>query len=274
MKNFLSKFSFFIITVVLLLIFFHWLGFLNPVLGGFQKAVNPVQKFFYNVSVKSQVLFSTAEDPKKENEALKTRLEKFTVDQVKLELLARENEILRHELDFLNKKKYQYAFANIIGRGSGDEHQVFIIDKGESHNIKNGYPVIFTKKSEALFQEPAGFLLGKIIKVTRNSSQVLLLTDNKSLVAATISRDQEVSGLVKGERGLTLRLDLVPLDKEIKEGDFVITSGLEDFIPLGLIIGEIEKIESRTGDFFQKAQVRPLVSFDNLGLVSVLITGD
>lgn len=271
MRSPFSKFSLTIIAVVFLLIFFHWLGILSPFLGLIQRGINPIQQFFYTISAKIQGLFSAEVDFKKENQELKDKLRKLVIDQTKLELLTRENQTLREQLDFLKKKGYEYQMAHVISHGLEKERKIFIIDKGEAQRIKEGYPVIIAQKDESIAEEPSGFLLGKIIKVTPNSSHVLVLTDNRSLVAATVLRNPEVSGLVKGERGLALKLDLVQLGEEIKEGDMVITSGLEDNIPLGLIIGEIEKMESKEGDFFQKAQVKPLISFDNVMLVSVLI---
>lgn len=99
---------------------------------------------------------------------------------------------------------------------------------------------------------------------------MLLVTDSQSRLAAVVQNTDLAPGLVEGQMGLSLKMDLVPREKSIKLGDVVITSGLEADIPQGLVIGSIEKITTEPQDLFQKAILKPLVALDNLNLVTVL----
>ena len=67
-----------------------------------------------------------------------------------------------------------------------------------------------------------------------------------------------------------MEIDLIPIDKQIKSGDIVVTSGLENYIPRGLIIGEIENVETKPSDLFQKAIIKILTPFNNLRILTIL----
>jgi rod shape-determining protein MreC len=101
----------------------------------------------------------------------------------------------------------------------------------------------------------------------------LILEQGKLNNKASINRNQssEVMGILKGQFGLSLIMDLIPLDKKISPGDPVITSGLESDIPAGLLIGYVENIETSPNQLFQKATVQPLADFEGLRIVTILI---
>mgnify|MGYP001597270687 FL=1 len=66
-------------------------------------------------------------------------------------------------------------------------------------------------------------------------------------------------------------MELIPKDVKLKVGDLIITSGLEDHIPRGLIVGQIEKIINQSEELYQKAQINLPVSFKNLNILMVLL---
>ncbi|MBU4331560.1 rod shape-determining protein MreC [Patescibacteria group bacterium] len=270
MNKLLSKTVISITTVAVLLIFFHSIGWLKPFEALLAKSVGKPQEFVYNIALGFKNIF-TGIDFKEENTRLKAELEEHIIDGVALKLLEEENKRLRQELNFLEIRGYAYVLAHIIAREPELDQKIVILNQGSAQGIKKGCPVIITRNDESSFTRPEGFLVGKIIKVSTYKSWVVLLPDNRSAVAAEIQSRKALYGLVKGERGLSLNMDLIPQGTEIIPGDTVITSGLENMIPKGLIIGEAETIESVPGDFFQKAKIKPLVSFDNLNLVTVLI---
>ena len=58
---------------------------------------------------------------------------------------------------------------------------------------------------------------------------------------------------------------------EIKRGDIIITSGLEDNIPHGLVVGTVETIDEADEAIFKTATINLPVNFDKIFIVSVLI---
>ena len=116
-----------------------------------------------------------------------------------------------------------------------------------------------------------GVLVAKITDVYATSSRALLLTDRESRVAVSLSGGTPSSKLVRGERGLSLILDQVPQQETVRLGQLVVTSGLEPTVPRGLLVGEVEEIVSEKNDLFQTAILRPIVDFDALSIVAVIL---
>ena len=115
-------------------------------------------------------------------------------------------------------------------------------------------------------------LIGKVSEVFARYSKALLLSDPNSLVAVSLSGVAPGSKLVKGEKGLSIILDQVPQQDLLREGQIVITSGLEPSIPAGLVVGEVEDIISEENDLFQQAVLKPLVNFSALQIVSIVLS--
>jgi rod shape-determining protein MreC len=66
-------------------------------------------------------------------------------------------------------------------------------------------------------------------------------------------------------------MDMIPQNKVVKKGDLVATSGLGQEFPRGLLIGEVEEIDNSDNTLFQKARVKPLVNFQDLRIVFVIL---
>jgi len=77
--------------------------------------------------------------------------------------------------------------------------------------------------------------------------------------------------LAKGEFGLSIKVELVPQDFDLKEGDLIITSGLEKDIPRGLIIGKVNRIISYENELFKSATINPLVDYGEITIISIII---
>lgn len=253
-----------IISIIIAIIFLNILGIADI----FQKALFPIQNAIYSagLNIKSFFQLQPPQELQNENQKLKEKFNQTVIDRTELELLKQENEFLKKELDFLENSVYDYQIVKIIGRETSLGEDTVIINKGSDSNIEIGFPVILSGE-----RKNHGYLIGKITQVKKTISHVALITSPKSLIAAKVLTSTGTTGLIKGERGLTLKMDLIPADKEIKINDLIVASGLEDKIPEGLIIGEVEGITSNPGDFFNQAKIKPFIDFDNLKIVTVLL---
>ncbi len=113
-------------------------------------------------------------------------------------------------------------------------------------------------------------VVGKIFSVTEHTSSVLLLTDSHSRIIAEILAKNSATGVIHGEFQLGLRMDLIPITQSLQKNMIVVTSGLEEGIPPGLLIGTIEDVSARPSDLYQSARIRPSIHYDSLRLVSVV----
>jgi rod shape-determining protein MreC len=77
-------------------------------------------------------------------------------------------------------------------------------------------------------------------------------------------------GLVRG-LGTTLSMDYVPGTADVREGDLVVTSGIDKIYPKGFVIGTVEAIERGSGTFHEIV-VQPSVDFSRLEEVLVVTT--
>jgi len=114
-----------------------------------------------------------------------------------------------------------------------------------------------------------GILIGKVVEVFPVSARIMLLSNGESLVSG-VSLESEAKGIVKGEYGLGLTLDMVLQKDTIKVGDTIITSGLGGDIPRGLVIGTLQNVHFSSDKLFQQATIVLPVRLDALRYVFVI----
>lgn len=262
----LFRFNTVFLAVIGLLIFFHYLRVLAPIENLILNILNPVQEKIYNLGKNLNNFCSSTVD-----QSLYDEISKLAIENAKLKILEKENQILKEKLNFFEENQNKFVLARIIGQDPL-ESNALILNKGEESGIKIGFPVIVNE----------GIMIGKIVKVEKNVSTVLFLTDSRSKVAAFVlkqnegsekqnAKEQFVSGIVLGKHGLSIRMELIPQNEKITRGDLVITSGLEKDIPQGLLIGKIDSVTNEAEAVFQSAAVKSFALFDNLSIVAVII---
>lgn len=250
-----------IIAVILLLIFFNSRGWLEipknsvfwisrPFLSAGQKTGDFLAG---NLS-----FFFTIGDLNRENQALKKQNLELLKTNTALKETARENNLLRQRLGLDQKNQLQFILSRVAGFNP-ETGQYMIIDKGQRDGVSEGLAVVTADN----------MLVGKVAEVNSTFSKVLLIFDANSAVNA-ISQETRTDGIVKGSHGLTLLMEMIPIDKEIKKDEIVLTSGLNDSLSAGLILGKVAEIISKENAIFQTATVEPLADFKNLEEVFVI----
>lgn len=191
--------------------------------------------------------------------ALRARLQALAKGQAEVAELRKENSELRKELAFEEQEKYPLTIARVIARIKENGSTFLIINRGTEQRIVVGMPAI-----------SGGALIGKIIKTNRATSVVAPLTAAGIKTAVTFPGNAATAGIVEGELNVNLIARFIPKDIAVNLDNSVITSGLEERIPRGLLVGLIAKIDAAPQDLFQTAYVRPLIKIDALALVSII----
>ncbi len=256
-----------ILAVTGLLVFLLALESNNFFKNFFIKLTLPLQKSAYSLSLKiKKSLWSHKCASFDENETFKLEqlIEIFKKEQS--QILFQENKKLKETLNFLSdnnlldKDKKNFITAYVSGKDPLDP-SLFIINQGAKSGLQKGMPVI----------SGPGIMIGKIAKVEKNISFFYLITNTVSEITASVNNnDNKISGIVKGNYNLSITMELIPIDKDIKKGDIVVTSGTEKFIPAGLLIGKVLSVNKKDNDIFQSAELSPLAPLDNLNIVTVL----
>ena len=250
-------------VVIGLLIFLHFAGFLAPVenviKNGFKYVQEPIYRAGQTVFKSKEKL--SQEQLENENSDLKKQVELYTVEISRLKKKIEDEESFNKQLEFLEKNEFRSVGAKIIGKTVDGQSQVYLLNQGKSVGIKENFPVITEN----------GILLGKILEANENTSKILLLTSNLSKIGAQVQNKNQSQGVVSGQHGLTARMDLIAKDEPVNKYDIIVSSGLEENIPEGLVIGQVEDIESRDSELFKSAIISPLIDFRNQSIVSVII---
>jgi len=238
------------IVIFLVIAFFVVLNqtnFAKKIKNFFYLVSEPVQKTLWKAGDGAADFFAMIleiKNLKKENEELKLKILELLSENVALRELKKENEILREALGIGLEKDFKLQIAEVIGK---DISQDFIlINKGSRDAIRENLPVITQQK----------VLVGKIAEVYENFSKVALLSNKESSLDVKIE-EKDLTGIVKGGGNLRLFLDLVPKEKEIEEGDLLITTSLSRIYPGGLLVGEIKKVEKSDIEPFQGGEIKP-----------------
>jgi rod shape-determining protein MreC len=196
---------------------------------------------------------------KKENEKLVEELQQLKAENLHLRDLALENSRFQELLEFKQSSTLELKAARVVGRDPTNWYRTVTINKGERDGLRVDMGVI----------TPVG-VVGRIIKSTPAASQVLLLTDRNSSVAALVQRTRD-EGLVEGTESGLARIKYLPILSEVGTGDVILTSGLAGTFPKGLLIGQVAAVQKKEDGLFQVAQIKPAVDFTKLEEVLVVL---
>lgn len=253
---------FVVLAVILLLIFFDWRGLLSVPNNLTLWAMKPFLKLF---QAADRVVFGSwnflveIKNLNKENIDLKNKNSMLLAEITRLREIGRENEILRKQLGLSQAADLKFILAEVIGYNP-TMGQYFLIDKGRKDGLSDNLAVV----------AEGNFLVGRIVEVLDNFSKALLISDSNFAINA-MTQDTRISGVVKGNHGLGVIMDMIPIDAQIKADEVVLTSGLNDDVPKGLIIGKIADLMKKASAIFQSASIVPAVEINNLEKVFVII---
>lgn len=243
--------------------FLHTIGILLPIERGVVIALRPLGTLL--VEARRNLLdsrrFQDRGELRKENEKLLMERNELLVENANLKSRIEQSQLLREEILFLQEIGFRSEFAKIIGKDPYSTSQLFLLNKGRRHRIEVGQPVIVSK----------GIVVGKIVKVEEEISFFLSLSDSESSFSAIVQNPSSSPGLVIGKHGLALEMQEIPQGEAVEKNQMVLTSGLEERIPRGLIVGKITNVQKKTEELFQSATIDPLVPLDRLSLVAVII---
>lgn len=264
-RNFLQSKLFLVIGVSALLGLFVWFQptFLTRPLKIVGTSILwPVQSFFAPIAFEIQDLktfLGSIGEYKTLNESLQKEKLRLEVENATLRDMKSENENLRKEIGLLPRGKYDLQSATVIGRDVSVSGNWIHIDQGSNAGIKTGMAVVVE----------AGVLVGRVDETFPFSARVELLSHTESIVNG-VTLDTNAEGIIKGEHGLGVTYDMVLQSDTLKNGDTVVTSGLGQVIPKGLLVGTLQDVRLTDDKLFQRATIQSPVRFDRLRTVFVI----
>jgi rod shape-determining protein MreC len=209
-------------------------------------------------------------DAKDENEELRGENDRLRRELIEARTAAQAFALESQISDYITGASFPADFdpivATVVGRPPTPYQQEVIVSAGSGDGVKQNAPVVSEE----------GNLVGQVTDVTDSTARITLITDQSSSVSAVVL-ETEASGVVKhGASSSSLILDRVEKDETADEGNTVITAGwtterFESLFPRGIPIGVVESVGQQDVDLFKRIQVAPLVDFDSLSAVVILI---
>ncbi|OGL98183.1 hypothetical protein A2304_03670 [Candidatus Uhrbacteria bacterium RIFOXYB2_FULL_57_15] len=215
------------------------------------------------VSIRAIGIFDQAAVSPERLSQLEAQREAAIIDHAELERLRIENEELRAEIGFVSRSHVRTLTAAIVSRSVGPEASAFVIDRGSDDGVEIGDPAVTGN----------GVLVGKVVAVTATSATVRVVSDRDSATAIALLNGTRTIGIAQGISGALLALHYIPQDERVAVNDIVVTSGLEDNIPSGLIVGIVNTVTGDPTAPFQEAVIEPLGDVRRIYTVSVIVSG-
>lgn len=212
---------------------------------------------------------------KQENERLRTRVAALEEELNQYINSSIQFNVLREQLQFMEEQPERKVFAEVIGESVDNFHHVLLINKGRNAGIRRNFPVVVREGA-----------VGRVQTVTATEAVVQLLVDRRHRFPVLIQRSRErmvlhgeggTLRLMTQDRGIAygvgerLVMDRIRMLADVQEGDRVVTSGLAGIFPKGLLVGTITNVTRERHELFQTADVRPVVDFNKLEGVFVIL---
>jgi len=194
------------------------------------------------------------------NTELEGEVSELQAQVIQLQQQLGETDILAALVDFSRARpENTYRAAAVIGRDPSPFVHYVIINRGSNDGILRGVPVVTDQG-----------LIGRVDAVISDAARVQLITDPASSVNVRLQNAETEASLVGSVTG-DVTLDLIPQDINVQPGDLVLTSGLGGGYPPDLIVGQVINVRARDFDLFQQATVQPVVDFNRLEIVLIIV---
>jgi rod shape-determining protein MreC len=230
-------------------------GVLSPARGAVDTVTEPITDAWNGAT--------SYGDLEAENERLRERIAELEGAEYLDKGAAAELDALLDQLEIEWIGDLTPARARVVSGPISNFDNTIEIDKGESHGIKEGMPVV-----------AGDGLVGRIVQTTSNRSTIQVLTDKDFRVGVSIEDTLALATARGAGRGENMRVDS-QLDDEVDldRGTMLRTHGADNSvfprdIPVARIVRKDESAGSGQNAWFEAA---PLVDVDELAYVTVLL---
>jgi rod shape-determining protein MreC len=196
-----------------------------------------------------------------ENEQLQSELDQLKLRDAELQGRAAEADRLSGLLGFRDAHtEVPMLAARVIGGSPDAGSHIIFLSRGSRDGVRRDMGVI----------TPEG-VVGKVIAVFPDTSQVLMLDDKESGVGALLASTR-TQAPVRGTGDPTLSMEYVSNDVKVQPGESVLTSGQDRIFPKDLPVGTVVAAVPDKHTPFQQVTIRPAAHLDQLEEVLVLLS--
>lgn len=203
--------------------------------------------------------FSTTTALRAQNAELRMKQLRAAPELLQLEALREENSQLRRVLGARERLPRKSIFAEIVYAARDPFSRKVVIDRGSQSGIQAGEPVI----------DDVG-VIGQVTRVYLLMSEVTLLSDKDQAIPLQVLRTGLRAIAYGGAEGGMLDLRFMPANADIRNGDVLVTSGIDGTYPPGLPVAKVARIERDATYAFARITLQPTAGVDRYRQVLVL----
>lgn len=151
---------------------------------------------------------------------------------------------------------YKLIKAHVIGRDPTNFNGFLYIDRNRRDSLAPGQPVVINNG-----------LVGKI-KYAGDFNSIVETIENRGIAVSAIDSRTGVHGIVKQDNGLIF--DYIKILDPIQPGDSIITSGMSESFPAGILIATVAEVRKTEDLLFKKVTLNPCVSVNRVNYLYVI----
>lgn len=175
------------------------------------------------------------------------------------EEVQQENESLRRLINTVPRTADKVATAEVVGRIADPFSRRIQINIGSREGVDVGMPVI----------GPFG-VLGQISRVVNRLSEVTLLTDH-TIRLSVINRRTGAFFILSGTGDDKLSVLFALPSADIRKGDELITSGLDNLFPKAILAARVTATSYQPGEPYQRVEAAAVADVEDIQFATVVL---
>ncbi|MGH8184947.1 MAG: rod shape-determining protein MreC, partial [Steroidobacteraceae bacterium] len=194
-----------------------------------------------------------------ENERLERELRQTRTQLLRFESLNEENRRLREIREASQGVGERTLIAEIINVDITPFRHLVLINKGADDGVTRGQPVV-----------DAFGVVGQVMQLGRSTATLILITDAEHAIPVQVNRNG-IRSIAEGsgEYG-KLRLPYLTVESDVRVGDLLVSSGLDQIFPAGYPVATVTKVETNPTETFALVEAKPLAQLDRAREVLLL----
>lgn len=242
------------IVSVVVMVLDHRGGYLDTARLWLSAAANPIYTVVqtpYQLWTWIADSFADRSHLRTENEQLTEQLRVARSKLLRFEALTEENRRLREIREASKGISERTLIAEIINVSVQPFRHMVVINKGADDGVFRGQPVL-----------DAFGVVGQVMQVGKSTATLILITDAEHAVPIQVNRNGIRSIAVGTGEDAKLSLPYMTVEADVRRGDLLVSSGLDEIFPAGYPVATVTKVERNSADTFSLVEARPLAQLD------------
>ena len=162
--------------------------------------------------------------------------------------------------DTVYRQQYKYRKASVIKSSWKQQNNMLMLNAGRNQGIEKRMAVI----------SPQG-IVGVVVNTTRNFSTVMPILHSDSRNSVKIKRTGSNGTLVwNGDNYRYASVTDIPSTHKLYKNDTIVTSGMANDFPEGIIVGYVDKVYTVQGSGIYNIKIRLSTDFNRIDNVYVI----